>query len=142
MAMRGDDVLAFELGPGAEGLKVLKAESKSRAKMPTSVVREARAALSGAGELPHPHALSFVADRLSEAGDKVLKDALDDAQLKNGLKLSQVTHMLFSFSGNDATDILSKNLGEYSGPVTQHYVCLHVEDHKAFIDAVFAALGD
>lgn len=140
MAMRGDDVLAFELGQGAATLKVLKAESKSRAKMPASVVKDARAALSEFGELPSPHALSFVADRLSESGDKLLKDALDDAQLKTGLKLSQVTHMLFSFSGNDATSILSKNLGEYTGQVAQHYVGLHVEGQRAFIDAVFAAV--
>lgn len=141
MAMRGDDVLAFCIGQQKAELKVLKAESKSRAKMPASVVKEACKALSDFSELPSPHAMSFVADRLSEAADKPLRDALDDAQLKSGLKAAQVTHMLFSFSGNDASAILSTNLAAYAGPVAQHYVGLHVEDQKAFIGAVFKAVG-
>lgn len=76
MSMRGDDVLAFEIGDGTSGLKVLKAESKSRAKMTASVVKEARQSLSEFGELPSPHALGFVADRLDEVGEKPLRDAL------------------------------------------------------------------
>ncbi|MCT9811348.1 DUF1837 domain-containing protein [Acidovorax sp. Be4] len=140
MAMRGDDVLAFSLGEGATGLKVLKAEAKSRARMPASVIAAARGALSAYGELPSPHAMSFVADRLDEASDKPLRDALDDAQLKRSLKPSQVTHMLFAFSGNDASTLLATNLNTYAGEAAQHYVGLRVENHKDFINAVFAAV--
>ncbi len=140
MAMRGDDVLAFELRQSTPTLRVLKAESKSRATMPAAVLNAARKSLSEFSELPSPHAMSFVADRLSKAEDKPLRDALDDALLKEGLNTSQVTHMLFSFSGNDASDILRKNLAEYVGPVAQHYVGLHVEGQRAFIGAVFAAM--
>lgn len=139
MAMRGDDVLAFSLGHGVNGLRVLKAEVKSRAKMLTSVITAAREALSANGELPSAHAMSFVADRLNEAGDKPLRDALDDAQLKRSLKASQVTHMLFCFSGNDASTMLTTNLSAYTGEAAQHYVGLWVEDQLDFIKAVFAA---
>ena len=98
MSMRGEDVLAFSMGPKGDTLTILKAEVKSRAAMPTAVIEEARVALAGNMELPSPHAISFVADRLDEAGDWKLRDALDKAQLKDGLKVSQITHMLFTFS--------------------------------------------
>lgn len=140
MSMRGDDVLAFDLGAGAAGLKVLKAEAKSGFKMQAGTVGKAREALSAFGELPSPHAMSFVADRLEAAVDKPLRDALDDAQMKRSLKPAHVTHMLFTFSGNDATTMLTTNLASYAGGSAQHYVGIRVEDHQAFINSVFAAV--
>ena len=62
MSMRGEDVLAFDLEPKGSGLKILKAEVKSRAGMRTAVIDEARAALCANGGLPSPHAIAFVAD--------------------------------------------------------------------------------
>lgn len=141
MSMRGEDVLAFSLGAKGAGLKVLKAEVKSRASMPTSVIEEARVALSANGDLPSAHAMSFVADRLDETGDKALKDALDDALLTDGLKVAQVTHMLFTFSGSNPSSLLKTNLSAYAGVVSQHYIALHVKSHQAFIKAVFGAVG-
>lgn len=73
MSMRGEDVLAFSMGPKGDTLTILKAEVKSRAAMPTAVIEEARVALAGNMELPSPHAISFVADRLDEAGDWKLR---------------------------------------------------------------------
>ncbi len=140
MSMRGDDVLAFDLGAGATGLKVLKAEAKSGVKMQAGTVGKAREALSAFGELPSPHAMSFVADRLEAAEDKPLRDALDDAQMKRSLKPAQVTHMLFTFSGNDTTTMLTANLAGYAGGSAQHYVGIRVEDHQSFINSVFAAV--
>lgn len=139
MAMRGEDLLAFELQAGTP-LKVLKAESKSRATMSSAVLKGARESLSAFGELPSPHAMSFVADMLNDEGDKPLRDAIDDAQLKTGLKQSQVTHMLFSLSGNDATTLLTNNLTSYGGPVAQLYVGVRVADHQKFIGDVFDAV--
>lgn len=141
MSMRGEDVLAFNLNPKGGGLKILKAEVKSRAGMRTAVIDEARAALSANNGLPSPHAIAFVADRSNEAGDTLLGDALDKAQLKDGVRASQVSHMLFAFSGNDPLTLLKTNLQAYAGPVPQHYVGLRVEGHQDFIKAVFAAVG-
>ena len=141
MSMRGEDLLAFSLESKGGVLKILKAEVKSRASMPTSVIEEARGALAGNKELPSPHAISFIADRLDETGDSKLRDALDKAQLKDGLKLSQMTHMLFTFSANNPSNLLKKNLLAYTGSVTQHYVALQVKTHQAFIKAVFDAVG-
>jgi hypothetical protein len=84
--------------------------------------------------------MSFVADMLNDEGNKPLRDAIDDAQLKTGLKQSQVTHMLFSLSGNDATTLLANNLTSYGGPVAQLYVGVRVADHQKFIGDVFDAV--
>jgi hypothetical protein len=140
MSMRGEDVLAFNLD-STGALKILKAEVKSRAGIRTAVINEARAALSANNGLPSPHALAFVADRSNEAGDPALGDALDKAQLRDGIRPSQVSHMLFTFSGNDPMKLLKTNLQAYAGPVPQHYVGLQVEGHQNFITAVFAAVG-
>lgn len=136
MSMRGEDVLAFSLSQNGT-LKILKAEVKSRVSMTTKVIEEAREALSGYMELPSPHAISFVADRLDETGNKQLRDALDKAQLKDGIKVSQVTHMLFTFSGSNPSNLLKTNLSAYTGAVPQQYVALQVKTHQAFIKAVF-----
>jgi hypothetical protein len=141
MSMRGEDVLAFSLGKNGTDLRVLKAEVKSRAAMQTSVIEEARAALDGNKELPSPHAISFVADRLNEADDAELRDALDRAQLLDGLKVGQVTHMLFTFSGSNPSKLLHTNLSSYSGAIPQKYVALQVKPHQDFIKAVFDAVG-
>ncbi|MFJ5299131.1 Hachiman antiphage defense system protein HamA [Pseudomonas sp. NPDC088368] len=136
MSMRGEDVLAFRLDAKG-GLHILKAEVKSRASMTSSVIGEARAALSYNNELPSPHAISFVADRLGEACDVDLRDALDKAQLIGGLKHSQVTHMLFTFSGGNPSNLLTVNLNGYKGIVRQQYVALTVNKHQEFIRSVF-----
>lgn len=141
MSMRGDDVLAFSLNANGRGLMVLKAEVKSRAALQTSVIKEARAALSEHQELPSAHAIGFVADRLGETGNKLLQDALDDVQLKKGFKKSQVTHMLFTLSGNSPSTMLNTNLSAYRGTVPQHYVGVRISDHKDFINDVFAGVG-
>lgn len=140
MSMRGEDLLAFNLGPKG-ALKILKAEVKSRASMTTKVIEEAREALSGYMELPSPHAISFVADRLDETGNKSLRDALDKAQLKDGLKVTQIAHMLFTFSGSNPSSLLKTNLSAYTGVVPQQYVALQVKTHQSFIKAVFDAVG-
>ena len=141
MSMRGEDVLAFELEPKNSRLKILKAEVKSRAKMSTAVIGEARGALSANNELPSPHALAFVADRSHQTGDMILGDVIDKAQLQDGIIPSQVSHMLFTFSGNNPVKLLKTNLQTYSGSVPQNYVGLHVNGHQDFIKAVFAAVG-
>lgn len=140
MSMRGEDILAFSLDPKGQNLKVLKGEVKSRATMTTKVIEEARASLSSNQGLPSPHATSFLADRLYEAGEQALCDALDTALLKVGLDASQVTHMLFTFSGNDPSALLKKNLNGYAGTVPQVYVALHVSQHQVFIKDVFDAV--
>lgn len=137
MSMRGEDVLAFSLGAKSSSLRILKAEVKSGGTMRTAVIKKARLALDKDNSLPSPHALSFVADRLNQGADEDLGDAIDLAMLKGKLKASQVTHMLFTFSGNDPSKEMLKSLDGYTGAVPQHYVALQVPKHEDFIKSVF-----
>jgi hypothetical protein len=141
MSMRGEDVLAFEFNPSRGAIRILKAEVKSRATMKADVIAEARDSLSANNGLPSHHAMAFVSDRVHETGEPDLGDALDKLLLKKGVKVAQVTHLLFSFSGNATKTMLKKNLEGYDGAIPQTYVGLQVDEHQAFIKAVFEAAG-
>lgn len=139
MAMRGEDVLAFGIEANSGKLLVLKGEAKSRLKLATGVVVAARKALCSNKGLPSAHAMSFLADRFFEQGDTQMASMLDDAQLKKRIPSSRVTHLLFTFSGNDPTNILRNNLLTYSADIRQMYVGLHVVKHQDFIKSVFGS---
>lgn len=140
MSMRGEDVLGFALTK-TNKLRVLKAESKSRQSMTSTVIGEARDALCANGGLPTPHAMAFIADRLDELGNTILSAAIINATLKTKLKPMQVKHLLFSFSENDPSQMLVNSLGAYAGPCKQLYVRLQVAQHQNFIKSVFDAVS-
>jgi hypothetical protein len=71
-----------------------------------------------------------------ETGDKDLADAIDDAQLKTGISHS-VSHLLFTFSGNDPAQQLLRALESYHGPISQSSVGLHMVAHTDFVRAVY-----
>ena len=137
MAMRGDDVIGLRLNAQTHRLRFLKAESKSRVALTTAVVAEARDALNKDGGLPSPHALSFVSARLLEVDETDLCDAIDDAQLKYGIPINSVTHLLFTFSGNDPADFLEASLNACSEEIAQLGVGLQVIGHGAFVAEVY-----
>lgn len=137
MAMRGDDLIGLQPVNGPEKIRFLKGEVKSRAKLATSALTDARKALNTFQQKPSPHALEFIADRLHEDGDDELGNLIDDALLVDGITLSQVSHLIFTFSGNDPSSILGKNLEAYAGRVPQLAVGLRVDGHQEFIARVF-----
>jgi hypothetical protein len=137
MAMRGDDVIGIAQDQTTSRLQFLKVEAKSRATLSPGVITEARAALDKDGGLPSAHALSFISARLLELGDTVLADAIDDAQLKLGVPLQSVRHLLFTFSGNPPGSYLSKSLQAYNGPIPQSGVGLRIVGHAAFVGNVY-----
>ena len=137
MAMRGDDVIGMMQDPQTKRLLFLKTEAKSRATLTARVLTEARASLDKDGGLPSAHALSFISARLFELGDLPLADAINDAQLKHGIPLQNVRHLLFTFSGNVPDALLTASLQSYPGTTVQWGIGLHVEDHSAFIGAVY-----
>jgi hypothetical protein len=137
MAMRGDDLLAIRADPKLK-VKFLKGEVKSSASLSSATVSKARAALASNRGRPSPHALSFIADRLHETGNDALGDLIDESLLKNGIKLKQVTHLMFTFSGNDPRNMLRNDLQGYSGTVRQLSVGMYVPKHQEFIKAVYA----
>ncbi|WP_107316599.1 Hachiman antiphage defense system protein HamA [Achromobacter xylosoxidans] len=141
MSMRGEDVLAFGVDATSGEILVLKGEAKSRVTLSGTTVTAARKALSANKGRPSAHAISFVADRCFEQGHTHLADLLDSAQLKTRLKASQVTHLMFTFSGNDPATHLRRDLATYTGSIEQVSVGLRVEEHQKFIKAVFDLVG-
>jgi len=137
MAMRGDDIIAVREDSSTDKIKFLKGEVKSSVSLSASTVAKARKALKSNDGRPSGHTLSFLADRLHEKGSSTLADLIDEAQLSKGIKLSQVSHLMFTFSGNDPTSLLGKYLNAYTGNISQYAVGLRVTTHQAFIKAVY-----
>ncbi|TPI22524.1 Hachiman antiphage defense system protein HamA [Mesorhizobium sp. B4-1-1] len=137
MAMRGDDLVGIQPAAGAGNIRFLKGEVKSAANITAKVLDTARTALKKSHSRPSAHALGFIADRLHEEGNDELADLIDDALWRDGIKLSQVSHMIFAFTGNDASNLLGANVQTYTGQVAQSVVGLRVKDHQKFIRSVF-----
>ncbi len=137
MAMRGDDIIAVDADSSTKKIRFLKGEVKSSASLSAATVSKARTALRKDNNRPSPHALSFLADRLYENGQIGISDLIEEAQLGKGIKLSQVSHLMFTFSGNDPAPFLRNDLNAYKGKVPQHSVGLRVHKHQAFIKAVY-----
>jgi hypothetical protein len=138
MAMRGDDLIGLQSVAGVEKIRFLKGEVKSAATLTAATVTKARAALKRSQSRPSPHALEFIADRLHEEGNDALADLIDDALLVDGIALSQMSHLVFTFSGNDPSELLRANVKAYTGRVPQIAVGLRVDAHQKFISDVFA----
>ena len=137
MAMRGDDVVGIAQDQTTGHLQFLKTEAKSRDALSPGVVAEARAGLNKDGGLPSAHTLSFISARLLELGNNELADAIDNAQLKLGIPVQSVRHLLFTFSGNAPDAQLTASLRVYTGPVPQWSVGLRVDGHAAFVGNVY-----
>ncbi len=137
MAMRGDDVIELFQDQQTQRLRFLKTEAKSRISLAAQVLTDARAGLDKDGGLPSPHALTFMSARLLELGDAQLADAIDDALLKHGISAQSVQHLLFTFSGNSPDPLLAASLQAYPGTIMQRGVGLRVNDHAAFVGAVY-----
>lgn len=138
MALRGDDLLAVRMPTDEEAIEFMKGETKSRASLTTQVLTEAREALDKDDGRPSPHALAFVADRLHELGDNEAGDAIDTAQLEDGIQIDQVCHLLFVFCGSSPSRLMRENLTAYGGTIPQVYVGLRVATHQTFIKSVYA----
>lgn len=141
MAMRGDDILGIRLDP-AVTVKFLKGEVKSRAALGRKTIDEARTALASSNGRPTPHALAFVADRLFETGEMALAEVIDQFQLKARIEINPLSHLMFMFTGNNPSNLLTANLNAYSGKIPQFAVGLRVSTHQAFIKPVFDKVID
>ncbi|MFC4217150.1 Hachiman antiphage defense system protein HamA [Pseudophaeobacter arcticus] len=121
MAMRGDDVIGMIIDPATQRLRFLKTEAKSRIDLRAQTLQEARTGLDKDGGLPSSHALSFISARLMELGtDAPLVDAIDEALYRHGIPADSVKHLLFTFSGNSPTALLTQALEAYSRPAVSN----------------------
>lgn len=140
-AMKGDDVIGIRPPLEPNPIKFLKVEAKSKKEMDEDTISKARTALDTDNGLPSPHALAFIADRLKEIGEVELSDQVRRAQLVDGISTAQVQNMLFTYSGNDAEELLSADLEGYDGSAFQSSVGLHMPQHQDFIRAIYKAIG-
>lgn len=135
MAMRGDDLIAVGFEDGE--IQFLKGEAKSRAKLSSTPLREARKTLGKNNGRPSPHALAFFSARLVEEGREDIADRIDAAQYQDSIPLSRISQMMFTFSGNSPESLLKTDLADYDGDFDQFSVGLQVDPHQGFIKEVF-----
>jgi len=143
MAMRGDDFIGA--GYSGDHLWLLKGEAKSNQRLGRGVVVEARRVLNRDDGRCTPDSLLFVANRLLESTDaadnSLGRDLRDEVGLK-ALRPDRIDHMLFTVSGIGPHAALRADF-EATVANRDHYVInLHIEDHQAFIEAVYLEVED
>jgi hypothetical protein len=142
LAMRGDDVLGAKLDP-TDGLRLAKAEAKSRIKVTKTVVKEARDGLERAAGLPSPHSLTQFAERLLDTAENQIGEAVLELQLFDGVRPKDVTHLMFLFTMSDPSILVADDLDAYTGGIKQLTITLRVNAHQEFIrDTYEKALAD
>lgn len=138
MALRGEDFIGLD-NRGRQ-VKFLKAEAKSRARLSTDVVTEARQALKSNNGRPSAHAMLYLARRLDEIGRQDLSAIFLQYALRSPIEDGQLVHVLFTFTGNDSSGFLRTDLTAHTGTIEQHAVGLVVRDHQDFILAIYTRL--
>ena len=142
MAMRGDDIIGIMVQPGGQTVKFLKAEAKSVMSLSSATLAGARKELDTNLGLPTPHALAFVIDRIRENGNQQLSDLLEKVQLKDGIKISQVEHLLFTFTESNPNGLQRSDLQNYTGRIRQSSVGFKVQPgtHQDLISKVYEGI--
>ncbi len=135
-SMRGEDVVGITPLTGGNA-RFLKGESKSRRQLGNTALRDARKALNANRGTISAHALAFIESRLREAGNTALADYFERYQLDRGMTEAEVTHLNFTFTGNNAATLIETELRGYRGRIEQHCVNLRITDHQAFIVSVY-----
>jgi len=137
MALRGDDFVGIEEVDGR--LSYLKGESKSGQAMGAAVITTARTRLGDDEGRPTPISLLFVADRLLEGGaeDEALGRQIRNAVGRGTIRARDVTHGLFTLTGNDRRADLEADLDAADDAHGHVSVNLRINDHQAFIAWIY-----
>lgn len=142
-AMRGEDVIGVrESGEGQ--LRLLKAEAKSARSLSTETVQSARNGLDANLGRPTAHSLIYLARRLIEMGDvkaelgkKILIETVSKAVPKG-----QITHCLFTITGNPAVEMLDDDFADADGTRDQYIIHVQIPDHAKFVEQVFDGVNN
>jgi hypothetical protein len=137
-ALRGEDLIGVERT--RDRVRFLKGESKSRGSLSPGVVAEAREMLAANDGRPSQHALTFIMHRLFELQQEKLALVFEEFLLLKPIPTQQLVHLLFAFSGNDASNALAADLKGCSAEIEQHAIALRITDHPKFIAAVYDRL--
>lgn len=138
MALRGDDIVAIARDPKGR-LKFLKGESKSRARLTSTVVKEAADALDRDYGRPTRHTVLYIAERLRECGDDELALDLETAVL-HSFSRNSVDHLLFTVSSNNPDRPLHDHLSRCTNKSRRHAVGICIFEHSKFVNRLFSEL--
>jgi hypothetical protein len=69
----------------------------------------------------------------------VVANIIDDSQLVTSIGLNQVSHLMFTFSGNDPRTVLMADLTKYNGKIEQFSVGLREDadesiEHRPIVE--------
>ena len=139
-SLRGEDFIGVrrDVNP----VRFLKAEAKSRQILAAGVIEEARAALNRNNGRPSPHAMLFIARRLDELNQQELSLVFLEYERRIAITDDQLVHVVFTFSGNDSTELLRDDLQACEDGIEQHGVGLVVPDHADLIQAIYTRLAN
>jgi len=132
--MRGNDVIAIK--KRIKRWCLLKAESKSRATLSETVVKQAVDGLDKDAGRPHPSSLAFISSRLRELHRDAEAAVFEDLQSRSP-KSDEIEHLVFTLSGNNPTNHLKKHLGKKTAPIRRHLVGCVITEHQQFIKTIF-----
>lgn len=139
MALRGDDFIGLRYSK-ASGLYLLKGESKSRLKLSTTTIKEARDVLNRDNGRCTPISLAFISDRLldsSNSDDRKIGKILREELATDTLQPDRITHALITISGNSPADLLRDDLKAADSSRQQNVVNIYIPDHADFIKLTF-----
>lgn len=139
MPMRGTDVIAVE--EVGKKVRVLKAESKSRAQFSSKAVEDAAESLDAHDCRPNPSSLAFITKRLFELGRDKEAGVFVRLQATGAIRPADVTHLLFAFCGANPSTLLGKRPKAKFKQVTQMSAGVVVKDHQQFIADVYKTHG-
>ena len=134
LAMRGDDVLGFRVAK--KRVKVLKVEAKSRVKLATATLEEARTGLSQHRGRPNPETLAFLECHLRMDDRDAEAEPIAFLQ-KNPIYVKDVCHLLFTLSENSPKKFLVDNSNVVHKGIELRLCGCRVKKHADFVKAVF-----
>ena len=136
MALRGDDLIGVI--DDAEGVRLLKGEAKSRARLDGTVLAEAQKALDANSGHPTEVSLLFLAARLDELSRNELARKLERALL-NSFRQVPIEHLLFVLAGNPPRSLLRSHLNQrVNKQLRTHGIAVYLADHQTFIRRFFS----
>lgn len=138
MALRGDDFIGVVVQGNGE-LRFAKGESKSRANLSKSTIKEAREVLSRDAGRPTPTSILFVADRLMDLGGKeeALGRAIRHDVAIRTVPSSRIEHIMFTVSANETPKALADDLAAAAAEHPHTIVHVHISDHQDFIKSSY-----
>jgi hypothetical protein len=140
MSLRGEDFIGVQMNNNP--VRFLKGEAKSRAELSAGVIANARTELNKQNGRPSPHAMLYLARRLDELNQLELSLVFLEHERRIPITDAQLVHVIFTFSGNDSTQLLKDDLQACVSAIEQHAVGLIIPDHPDLIRGIYTRLTD